>query len=113
VGRRSTLSVRAGGGGVLCGSPFRAALVLGYWWATNYDSVEGCRLVNGYGHSDGRGLTLRQQLNVVWWFFTKDVPLDKLDEIRAMIAEEPEPEVMNTRVTQLMQMGGVSIPVGG
>lgn len=50
---------------------------------------------------------------MVWWFFTKDVPLDKLDEIRAMIAEEPEPEVMNTRVTQLMQMGGVSIPVGG
>jgi hypothetical protein len=49
----------------------------------------------------------------VWYIFTKEVPLDKLAEIREMIGTPVELPQMRDRVTQLTQMGGVSVPVGG
>jgi hypothetical protein len=52
---------------------------------------------------------------VVWWFFTKDVPFSKLDEIRAILNAEPDTkrESMAKRITQLGLAGGQTVVVGG
>jgi hypothetical protein len=50
---------------------------------------------------------------MVWYIFTKDVPLHVLGELREELNQEPEIEIMANRITDLRTMGGQSQVVGG